>query len=343
MKEIENKSKKGIFKKIFVKICRIFGFEIIDQSNFSIPTMEKDISDNLSTLGKKSINLPLGEVKITRKVKSLDIIFRTCMAVEMLTQNKKRIFAKEKNEYTLRSINSVIKSYLHSESLKNIDVNFKIIDHKSNAEDLKKIEELFKNYKINYELIHLEISQFEKEINKINDEKKPVTANQISNMSNIHQSLLVSRGSKDLIYFIEDDYLHTLDCLEEMIFTYERVASQIEDELFICSTDYPYLYNKFENTKILLGNNYHWRKVDETLCSFMTSKSMVNKYWKELLSMCKHEHYPFEKPLHNIFKKELCISPMPSLSIHCTNINSIYGLSPNIDWKNIWDKNEIKN
>ena len=74
MKEIENKSKKGIFKKIFVKICRIFGFEIIDQSNFSIPTMEKDISDNLSTLGKKSINLPLGEVKITRRFDVPDAI-----------------------------------------------------------------------------------------------------------------------------------------------------------------------------------------------------------------------------------------------------------------------------
>ena len=24
---------------------------------------------------------------------------------------------------------------------------------------------------------------------------------------------------------------------------------------------------------------------------------------------------------------------IPTLSIHCTNINSIYGLSPNINWK----------
>ena len=44
---------------------------------------------------------------------------------------------------------------------------------------------------------------------------------------------------------------------------------------------------------------------------------------------------------YEIFKKELCISPIPTLSIHCTNINSIYGLSPNINWKKIWDENKI--
>ena len=32
-----NLIKKSI-KKIFIKLCRIFGFEIIDQSNFNVPT-----------------------------------------------------------------------------------------------------------------------------------------------------------------------------------------------------------------------------------------------------------------------------------------------------------------
>ena len=56
--------------------------------------------------------------------------------------------------------------------------------------------------------------------------------------------------------------------------------------------------------------------------------------------MCKVEHYPFEKPLHSIYKKELCISPIPSLAVHFTNVNSIYGLSPNVNWKKLWDENE---
>ena len=91
MKEIKNSNDKNFLKKVFIKLCRIFGYEIIDQNNFSVPSLDKNIGENLSILGKKSINLPLGEVKITRKIKSLDIIFRTCMSVKMLTQNKKRV------------------------------------------------------------------------------------------------------------------------------------------------------------------------------------------------------------------------------------------------------------
>ena len=102
--------------------------------------MDKNIGENLSILGKKSINLPLGEVKITRKIKSLDIIFRTCMSVKMLTQNKKRVFEENKSEYTIRSINSVIKSYLNCDALKEIEVNFKIIDHNSGSDNLDKIK-----------------------------------------------------------------------------------------------------------------------------------------------------------------------------------------------------------
>ena len=113
MKELKS-SKKSVIKKIFIKICRFLGYEIIDQSDFFIPTLNKYLNEEISIKGKKSINLPLGEVKITRQVKSLDIIIRTCASINMLTQNKDRIFQKEKIEYTLRSVNSILRlSLIH--------------------------------------------------------------------------------------------------------------------------------------------------------------------------------------------------------------------------------------
>ena len=50
---------------------------------------------------------------------------------------------------------------------------------------------------------------------------------------------------------------------------------------------------------------------------------------------------PWEKPLHEIYKKTPCLSPLPSLAFHCTNINSVFGLSPNMDLKKLWDENKI--
>jgi hypothetical protein len=125
-----------------------------------------------------------------------------------------------------------------------------------------------------------------------------------------------------------------------MILSYERISSQLNRELILCPADYPYLYTKLASSNIFLGSKIHWRKVEETLCTFCTSKLIVNKYWDKFVSMCQFEHYPFELPLHEIYKTEYCLSPIPSLAIHCTNINSVFGLSPNVDWKKIWDENE---
>ena len=63
-------------KKFFIKICKLFGFEIIDQNTFTSPTLNKELNEDLSMLNEKSIVLPLGEVKITRKVNSILIIIR---------------------------------------------------------------------------------------------------------------------------------------------------------------------------------------------------------------------------------------------------------------------------
>ena len=105
MKNIKNSKKTGFLKKIFIKLCRILGFEIIDQNTFEIVTINKKINDEQVLLAKILLSLPLGIVKVTRPVKSLDIIIRTCTSVNMLTQNKNRLFEKEKIEYTLELLN----------------------------------------------------------------------------------------------------------------------------------------------------------------------------------------------------------------------------------------------
>ena len=342
MKKQENNLNKNFFKKIFIKICRIFGYEIIDQSNFYVPTQEKNLDANLSIQGKKSITLPLGEIKISRKVNSFTVIFRSCTSVNMLTQNKKRLFDKNKSEYTLRSLNSIIKSLnLSKKTFPKISFDIVIIDHNSEDEDINKINNLLKKTNIKSSIINLNVNEFTNNIKKINAKNENVTDNQISNMSNIHKSLLIAKNqSSDLIYFVEDDYIHQIETLNEMIFSYERISSQLNHELILCPVDYPYLYTKTEPSSIFLGSNKHWRRVRETLCTFCTSKILINKYWDKLVTMCQYEHYPFEQPLHEIYKNEYCLSPIPSLAIHCTNINSIFGLSPNTDWKKIWEENK---
>ena len=339
----QNKTNKSnFFKKIFIKICRYFDFEIIDQGNLYLPVSNKRNNENLSEIGKKSLVLPMGRINIKRKIKSLDIILRTCSSVNMLTQSKKRIFKHSKAEYTLRTLNSIIDSLNNNKDLfKKLKTKLIIIDHNSEAKVINKFRKLLKNKFFKNEIINLDIEFYKKNIKNINKQGKKVTNNQISNMSNINQSLNISKNCDDLVYLVEDDYIHKIDAIEEMIFAYERISTQLGKELIMCPADYPYLYNKLQNTKVLLGNKYHWRSIDESLCTFLTSKKIINKHFKKFVSACEFEHYPFEKPFHDIYKKELCISPMPALAVHYTNINSVYGLSPLINYKKLWQKNKL--
>ena len=342
MKKIKNTYKTNFFKKVFIKLCRMIGFELIDQSNLYLPTLEKSANENLSNLGKNNISLSLGETKIKRIVKSLDIIIKTCTSVNLVTQNKKRVFEKNKSEYTFRTINSIINSLKkNSEELKTIKIKIFIIDYNSEENDLRIIGNILDNSKIEYEIVNLDLEKFN-EIKTINKNNSSIEKNMKATMASINSSFnLAKEKSDDLVYFVEDDYIHKSDSIFEMISAYEKISTEIENDLFICPVDYPYLYKKLENSKIFIGNKYHWRTVNESLLTFLTSKSLMIKYWDELILMSKNEHSPFETPLHNIFKKEICISPIPSLAMHCTNVNSVFGLSPNINWKKLWDENKL--
>ena len=336
MKKIENTKKNNLFKKIFIKICRIIGFEIIDQSNFTSPTLGKNLNETLSEQGKRSITIPLGQVDIIKKVKSIKIILRTCTSELIMDQNKRRVFDCEKNDYTFRTLRSLIKSTNQAvDKFKNIKFELIVTDANSSKNDLERIKEILGNFKAISKLQSIELNNFKGKI------KEGYSKAKFSNMANFYNSLLIAKNEDaDLIYFVEDDYLHSLDTISEMILTYEKFYTIFSGEVILIPSDYPYLYSKAENTKIFLGEKIHWRMVQESLVTFMASKDLINKYYSKLEIMGKEWVDPWEKPLHDIYQEYPCFSPIPSLAIHCANINSVFGVSPFTDIKKIWDQNE---
>tara|TARA_B100000073_G_scaffold346425_1_gene357800 strand:- start:816 stop:1784 length:969 start_codon:yes stop_codon:yes gene_type:complete len=321
-------------KKIFIKICKFLGFEIIDQNNFNSPTLNKELNEDLSILNKKSIILPLGEVKISRKVSSILIILRMNTDIEIWDQNKRRLFEKPKIEYSKRSVNSLIKSVnFCQKKYPGLKIKTIIVDDNSNEDNLRIIKKLTENN--NIEIIKLDHNKYK---SVIKEQKNNET---FSNLASLLQSFEIGKErGEDLIFFVEDDYLHFEPMLEEMISSYERISSQIEKDIFMCPSDYPYLYMTNEKTNILIGNKRHWRTINKSLCTFLTSKNLLDKYWEKLNQNCLDRHDPFEKYINEIYEKEICISPLKSLSLHLTNVNSSYGLSPFINYKKLWDENE---
>ena len=322
-------------KKFFIKICRLLGYEIIDQNNFTSPTLEKELNEDLSIINKKSVILPLGQVNITKKVNSVLIILRMNTNIQIWDQNKKRLFEFPKIEYSKRSINSLTKSIKFcKKKYPNLKIKTIIIDDNSDKKNLSVIENIIYGEQI--EIISLDYSKYE---NTIKTQQNNST---FANLASLMQSFEIGKKiGDDLIFFVEDDYLHFEPMLEEMISSYERIASQVNKDIFMCPTDYPYLYMNNQKTNILIGNKRHWRTIDKTLCTFLTTKNLINKYWDNFYNNCLDRHEPFEKYINEIYKKEICISPLKSLSLHLTNINSSYGLTPFIDYKKLWEENKI--
>ena len=321
-------------KKIFIKIAKILGFEIIDQNNFMSPTLGKKLNEDLSILNKKSIVLPLGEVKISRQVKSILIIVRMNTEIEIWDQSKKRLFEQPKIEYSYRSVKSLINSINFCQNkYPEIKIKTLIIDDNSKDENLNRIKKLTEGNNIDF--ISLNHDNYK---TKIKEQKSKET---FSNLASLLNSFEIGKNQgEDLVFFVEDDYLHFEPMLEEMIASYERISSQINNDIFMCPSDYPYLYMNNESTNILIGNKRHWRTINKTLCTFMTSKNLLEKYWEKFEKTCLDRNDPFEKYINEIYQNEICISPLKSLSLHLTNVNSSYGLAPFIDYKKLWEENK---
>jgi|TARA_B110001452_G_C15202171_1_gene417167 hypothetical protein len=327
---------KKILKKILIKICRVAGFEIIDQNQFTFPSLENKEFNNLSTINEQSIVMPLGKVEISRKIEKLSIIVRTNSNVHISDQNKKRIFNKDKEEYIKRSLNSLVVSInSFKKKFNKFEIYLTIVDQSDNEKMSSMFDEIFSKLDFKPTIIAFDKNELKSEINV--DFNKDI----FGNLSSLLKCFKIGKESEsDLIFFLEDDYLHKKTLIEEMLLTYQRISSQTKKELILVPSDYPFLYMEERLTNILTGSHRHWQTLNKVLCSFMTSKEMLETYWENFLLTCQNHNNPIEKHLNEICKKEICLSPIPSLSIHMANSNSIFGISPYIDIKKEWDDNK---
>ena len=172
----------------------------------------------------------MGKVTTKRKVNDLTIIVRSYTSTKvnrseiMLDQNKERVFKNSKIEYTLRTINSLINSSNYAlENFGNININFIITDDDSSETNLNQIKSLLKKARFKCQLINLKKDEFSDLIKKQDIDGNKISEAMVSNMRNILKSIFLAKeNASDLVYFVEDDYIHELNAITEMLFTYEK-------------------------------------------------------------------------------------------------------------------------
>lgn len=316
-----NLKKQNKLLRIFLKIFKIYA---INKENFNFVNPKvNNKGKNFFKFNDKSFNLSSGYTEITRGVKKLDIIYRYCPSKSLWnsTDTWKRIIPNINKEILIKTcLNSLKNSILHFLNKNNqLDITLHLIKDQSNQNFDDEISKIIKND-------HFEFN--------FHDSKIPGNHGSFIECCDIAEKL-----SHDLIFFIEDDYLFESNAIEEMILSYSKISSIINEEIFMCPTDYPFYYDSNYQTSLIMGNANRWRYIGETLLTFLMSKKIFLENLEKIKEIGKNQNDPFEKPLHELYEKIPCFAPIGTLAHHISR--GIPSLNEN--WLELWEKNLIKN
>ena len=193
-------NKKNKIKRLILKLLNVYAIDKFT-FNFINPKIDNN-SSNYDILNYKSFNLSSGFVNLDRKIKSLDIMFRYSPSNSLWqsTDRWKRIIPNINKETLIKvclmSLKSSILKFLEKN---NIAINLNLISDGSNEDFDSKIKNLLNSEKF-----------------KISFFKSKISGNRGSYL----ECCDLAEKSEDLVFFVEDDYLFELECINEIIFSF---------------------------------------------------------------------------------------------------------------------------
>ena len=310
--------KLSSFKRFILKLLNVYA---LDRETLNLVNPNyKNSGNNIYKINKESIILSNGFLKLERKIEKLDIFYRYApnnLMWNSTTRWKRIIPDISKRDLILTSLNSLKKSIIKFLSKEQIKITINLIFDNSEKDFNDHILKLLDNENI-----------------KINFIESKIKGNRGSYLECCDQA----ENAEDLIFFIEDDYIFEENCIEEMIITYSRFSTIFNGDVFLCPSDYPFFYDSSYKTSLYIGNKYKWRTVEETLLTFMMSKKLYERYKRQIRLVGEKENDPFEKPLHEIYRKNPCLSPVNSLSYHISRDHP----ATTEDWIKLWNDNYTK-
>ena len=305
--------KQSKLKRLLLKLLNIYAY---DKETLNIVNPNyKNNQKNIAKFNEKTFNFSRGYLNLTRKINKLDIYFRYAPNNHLWNASKgtqriiKNISKEKLIAISLLSLKGSILNFLENNKL---DISINLIGDSSNSNFDNHLFEILKSEKF-----------------EVFFHKTKVDGNRGSYLECCDQAV----NAEDLIFFIEDDYLFELNCIEEMLLTFSRVSSLLNEDIVLCPSDYAFYYDSLYSTSLHIGKDYKWRNVGETLLTFLMSKKIFNKFNKLIRLVGTDKNDPFEKPLHDLYNQINCLAPVGSLSHH---ISRHVPIAHNEDWMKLW-------
>lgn len=252
----------------------------------------------------------------------LDIILRTHDNVDIHAYHKKPRYT---NTPKIDIVEKCVRSLIKSANQLTIDVNILCLDDNSSDECLYKLNDIF-NLSKHFVAIH-------------NLKEKGF------NNSGVKQFEYAKNSYADLVYCVEDDYLHTESALSEMIEDYIAFKKLTNAEVALYPFDDPDNYKqKFvEPCRIVQGCKRHWRTNTYTTFTMLTNPEVIRNNWSTFYTLAKHYITPFGESIKihegttidKIWREQVNLfTPIPSVALHMQYVEQ---MDKYIDWKSWWD------
>lgn len=253
----------------------------------------------------------------------LEIILRT-HDLGNVHLDRDRYCGKDKKTLILGCLTSLINS---ANLVESHQINFKILDDHSTSELKQGIYAAFDHSKWPYELYNMAEPGY--------------------NFSALKQFEFCRDSEADLVYSVEDDYLHCPSALTEMLDSYQLFKDKSGQEIVIYPFDMPddYVPPHMGPCFVVHGTKRHWRSGIWTTNTFMLRPQILIDHWPLFEKLATEYNPDYSNPdiehvhegntICQIWKDHvLRFSPIQSLALH---LQFDTQMDPYIDWQQWWE------
>jgi hypothetical protein len=154
--------------------------------------------------------------------------------------------------------------------------------------------------------------------------------------------------ARDLVYFVEDDYLHAPSAIVEMLETHPLFREKLGGrEVALHPYDDPKNYwspiFSQENCRVMHGPKRHWRTNTHTTNTCWVETETLRRNWELFERLARysstpygqHQHISEASTINRIWREQVCLfTPIPSLALHLQHEEH---KDPYLDWAAWWD------